>query len=104
MGLRDARGHQVSSFSANQKHRRPENGAEQLNARKRGNRALFNCCSWLQPTSGCLEKQHTHITGTNLTGENKETTGVKLGVASRRRMQGWVPTPCQRVGSIILEY
>jgi len=47
---------------------------------------------------------HTHITGTNLTGENKETTGVKLGVASRRRMQGWVPTPYQRVGSIILEY
>lgn len=60
MGLRDAQGHQVSSFSANQKHRRPENGAEQLTARKQGNRALFYCCSWLQPTSGCLEKQHTH--------------------------------------------
>lgn len=105
MGLRDARGHQVSSFSANQKHRRPENGAEQLNARKQGNRALFNCCSWLQPTSGCLEKQHTHTYHWHkLNRRNKETTGVKLGVASRRRMQGWVPTPYQRVGSIILEY
>lgn len=80
------RGNKEVCFSVNQKHRRPENGVKQLNSRKRGNQALFNCCSWLQPTSGCLEKQHTHyITGTNLIEENKETTGVRVGVASRRR-------------------
>lgn len=92
-------------FSVNQNHRNPENGVKQLNARKQGNWALFNCCSWLQPTSGYLEKQHTcHITSTNLTGGNKETKGVIMGVVSRRgREEKLGLYAYQRVGSILSE-
>lgn len=40
------------------------------------NQLFFNSCSWLRSTFRSPQKHH--ITGTNLKGRNKETTGVKL--------------------------